>query len=1066
MLPPRRRADILRRARLIDFLHRHIEDKLIVVSAAAGYGKTTLLVDFAHDVDIPVCWYSIDARDQDPRAFLDYLMAAICSKFSDFGTMTEACLQSTMDLEKQKESIIGTLVTDMHTNIPQYFLLVLDDYHLVEESPAIVTIMDLLLKHLPENCHILLASRTLPRLPTLPHLLALREASMLTTDDLRLTAEEVRDFLTIIHGLHVSLEWAEEIASAFGGWASGLILATPRLLDGNVEEALQQTVQTGQLPEYFMSEVYVRQPKEIQEFLLASSILAELNPRECQAIIGVADSKAILTHIEKQNLLVTQVAGGEPWYRYHHLFQEFLRAKLKRERPDQFRVLHVAAANYYESEKKAQRAIEHWLSAGAYDQAAGSLEAAAGEIFESGKCYTLATWIDALPEQILARRPWLLFWRSKIYSEVGEADEAIKLARSACQKFEAVGEGLGIVYSLLAQGTAYRFKGEHLAAIRVCQNALSILSQNGGAGAAAEAEIHKHIGISYGRLGNFTLAVEYLAKSASFFNLTGDLFNVSVVNEALGIAYGELGDLIKGLAHLHQAEAGWRHLDNRTWRAATLNNIAMAYYCLGDYDSAMTFACQAEEEARNTKNLRTQSYALETIGMIQLDENMYEDALGTLTAALEGAKECLEADLVATVTDLIGNTYRLLGNLDKAELLIKQALTRADAQASAHEQGRCQTSMALILCERRELKDAISRLEISCKLLEQTGAKRDLTKAHFCLGQAYFLARQFTEAQNELYIASNLADALGYHHLLLIEGRRVPVFVQYAALKRIGGEYFARLWEKIKTQSQAAAKMTQPSVQPFQGASFEIEVCSLGQAKVVVDSKVVTDLEWRSQKSKEMFFFLLWKNSWVRKEQVVDALWPDLSPAKCNSSFHSNAYRLRRALHPTCLTREEGHYRLNPELHYSFDAHEFRELTDKAKELPEGSHEGAAYFQKALRLYRGPFLEEFYSEWCETVRRLLEEKYLRCLATLAGFHAARQEYEESAELCERILEVDPYQEDARYQLLCCHLELKDYATADKCYRRYVELVRQELGAEPAPRIVSLYGQMRNGGRLA
>ena len=171
---PSRRGTLLSRPRLVDFLHQNIERKLILVSASAGYGKSSLLIDFAHDTSLPVCWYSLDANDNDPKVFLEYLIASLRRQFPEFGSRTSRLLGES-GLARDSDMIIGSLVTEIYESIPDYFVLVLDDYQLVEESTGVNRILDSLLRLLPENAHIILSGRVLPKHLTLTRLAARQE---------------------------------------------------------------------------------------------------------------------------------------------------------------------------------------------------------------------------------------------------------------------------------------------------------------------------------------------------------------------------------------------------------------------------------------------------------------------------------------------------------------------------------------------------------------------------------------------------------------------------------------------------------------------------------------------------------------------------------------------------------------------------------------------------------------------------------------------------------------------------------------------------------------------------
>src|SRR5439155_5498628 len=179
-------GDVVPRRRLLDFLHEHFDRKLLLVCAPAGYGKTTLVTDFAHELEgnVPVCWYTLDASDRDPRVFIEYLVESIRQRYPGFGAETRRALGTIDDPRRDLSAITGTLVNEIHAGVPDLFAIVLDDYQVVDGADDVNGAVDQLLRYLPDNCRLLIASRTIPQL-TLSRLAASREVAGVGTADLR-----------------------------------------------------------------------------------------------------------------------------------------------------------------------------------------------------------------------------------------------------------------------------------------------------------------------------------------------------------------------------------------------------------------------------------------------------------------------------------------------------------------------------------------------------------------------------------------------------------------------------------------------------------------------------------------------------------------------------------------------------------------------------------------------------------------------------------------------------------------------------------------------------------------
>lgn len=192
---PRRRQNLLHRERLVDFLHDNIHNKLILIAAGAGYGKTSLLIDYAHDTDLPVCWYSLDANDAHPLTFLEYLVASIRSRFPNFGEPILQALREHTGPVEAVEPFVRLLIHEIEEQVQQYFVIILDDYHEVIENESVNALIDGLLRYLPEHCHIVLASRGIPRRLTLTRLAARQEVVGLGVEHLRFTPDEIQTLL-------------------------------------------------------------------------------------------------------------------------------------------------------------------------------------------------------------------------------------------------------------------------------------------------------------------------------------------------------------------------------------------------------------------------------------------------------------------------------------------------------------------------------------------------------------------------------------------------------------------------------------------------------------------------------------------------------------------------------------------------------------------------------------------------------------------------------------------------------------------------------------------------------
>lgn len=1049
VLPPKRREDILRRQRLIDYLHQHVENRVVTVTAPAGFGKTTLLVDYASDVEMPVCWLSLDEGDRDPRRLLTYFVAALRERFPEFGPRTARHLETIPRFEGCEGELVGTLVTEMHQGIPDYFVLVLDDYHEVMPSQPVNSIFDLLLRRLPDGCQLVFLSRLPITLPVLSRLAVSRDVATLTAKDLRLSPEESRELLSRYRGTLGNVE-AKDIIDQAKGWIPGLLLAAPssRATEGAIPEAEGNTES---LFPYLDREILEKERSEIQEFLLDTSVLTELQPEICDALLGIDHSNRLLEELETRHFFLTQVEN-QTCYQYHPLLKQFLLRRLDSERPEQVIALTSAAARLLRKQRQFDEAWRLFVKARNYEEAAATVEEAAQLFFEGGRWSTLADMIDRLPAPVWWERPQTLLWRAWIGIQLGDTEGPLKWANRAVDLYRQDLNWAGVTRALIARSAALRIKSLIDEAVASIEEALRLIQEyDGDQGDLASAR--KHLGITLGQKGEFAKAVEHLEAALRCYELSEDGYNIFVTNHLLGVAYQRLGRLSRAAAHYERARENCSRLGNKGGLAEVMNNLAYLYYWLGKHDLARETVSRSLSLAQEAGSLKVQAAASMTLGDLERDSGRIEQALGLYHTALELARNLLDPYLVVQATESLGYAYLLGGETDKAEVLIDLALAQAKSRQSPYEEALFRLSRGMLLEQRGNYAQAEQELAIAIAGLESSGDRQPLAKAYFQMAACLFRQNRYAEVGSYLQNTAELARALGSAQFLVVQASRAPRLVRYAEGRNLGSGFYSELLSKIKESFSAGQALSEAETA---SAYPRIEAYALSEARVLLDGKEIRDLQWRSEKSKEMFFYLLSRRGKHRREEVLDALWPELPVAKARSTFHSTAYRLRRALYPDCLLHAENSYWLNPEGDYRYDVEQFRRLLEEAEALPKGSSDRARKLEEAVALYRGSFLKDFYSEWCLTLGRDLEQQYLKALALLAGYHAARGEYKEAVSLLERLLTLDPYDEEAYLHLMKAHINHGEPAMAQRCYRRYERVVRDELGSAPTLQLVSLY----------
>jgi two-component SAPR family response regulator len=277
--------------------------------------------------------------------------------------------------------------------------------------------------------------------------------------------------------------------------------------------------------------------------------------------------------------------------------------------------------------------------------------------------------------------------------------------------------------------------------------------------------------------------------------------------------------------------------------------------------------------------------------------------------------------------------------------------------------------------------------------------------------------------------------------------------VEYARIRHVAEPLLAELTaDAPKAQAKVKAERTASEMLPV------VRALCLGRGSVFVGERQVSDIEWRSEKSKEMFFLLLARKEPVTKDEIFSALWPDLPESKCNSNFHSSLYRLRRALFHECVVRgSDGAYALNPKGVFESDVDIFNRAMLEA-EVARDEEARIGKLEEAVNAYKGAYMSTTYSEWVEPTRRELEDRYIEALNELGAWKLRHGAFEEALVLFKALDAVDAYSDAAAYGIMRCHLALNDGPSAARYYRRFRQLLKDELDEEPSERLAELYRQ--------
>jgi len=818
--PPR----VVSRPRLLERLKEALSSgrKLSLICAPAGFGKTTLISEWIASCNQKVAWLSLDEGDNDSARFLTYLVAALQTIELNIGKGLLAILQSPQP--PPIESILIVLLNEI-TTLPDHFILILDDYHEIDSKP-VDNVLAFLLKHLPPQMHLVIATREDPHLP-LARLRARDQLTELRAADLRFTPGEAADFLNRVMGLNLSSEDIAALDKRTEGWIAGLQLAA---LSMQGRQDVTRFIQsfTGShhfVLDYLLEEVLERQPERVRNFLLQTAILERLSGSLCDAVTVQEGGRGMLETLERGNLFVVPLDDQRQWYRYHHLFADVLQAHLMEAQPEQVSGLHQRASAWYEQNGFPPEAIRHALAAEDFVRAAALIELAWSAMDLSSHSSTWLGWAKSLPDVLIRLRPvlsvsyaWALLDGGELEASEARLQDAERLLDAPTDQMVVVDkEQFRSLPASIATARAYRSLafGDVPGAEKYAQQALELTPADDH---LRYNEATSLLGLAQYTSGNLPAAERSLADFHANLRLTGE------IPILVGITF-LLADIRVALGRLHEAESIYQ----QSLRLATGQGGPMPigtadlYRGLGELYVEQGHLEAAAQHLLTSQKLGEQTATTDWLHRLCVSQARLKEAQGDLDGALalldEAERVYVRAPLpdVHPVAALKARIWLKQGRLVEAvEWARAQGLSVADALHYTGEFEHITLARVLIAAgksdrEAGSLDEATRLLERLLQAAETGGRLGSAIQILLLQALAFQAHGHLPHALAPLERALALAGPQGYVRIFVDEGETMRLLIEKQARNRdhpLSG-YADKLLAAF-TQSAAAPKSARP----------------------------------------------------------------------------------------------------------------------------------------------------------------------------------------------------------------------------------------------------------------
>jgi LuxR family maltose regulon positive regulatory protein len=824
--PPYRRDEILSRERLIELFDDLLEKKLVILTAPAGYGKTSLLVDLAHRHELTYCWYSLDSLDKELGRFLTHFVAAIQLQYPQFGVQSMAALQNLIAAgdAASGERFLVTLVNELYQTIREHFTIVLDDYHNLDDNLEINNFISRFVQEVDQNCHLVILSRTLLPLPDLPLMVARSQVGGLGMQELAFRTDEIQALMLQNYQQVVPDKVADELAQRTEGWITGLLLSAQSMWQGMLDRLRVARVSGVGLYDYLVHQVLEQQSAELQDFLLKSAYLEEFNAEICADLIynlpdagqaaslsaspGQGDSltwtapsqqqiqamQKLAQQALKNNLFVTPVGENASWLRYHPLFREFLQSCLAKKQPEAARQVLYSLVRIYGQRDEWERAYAACQQLEDPSTTAGLLEQAAHAMLTGGRISLFQRWLNALPPGMLESRPLLLGRFGLVLATQGESTRGLDYLDQALRRYQAEApHPRGNTYTLqlaaiyVWRALVQQIRGSYTHVLDDTANALALLERDGHPRPAIRtspeatrlrSEAYRIRGTCQRQLGKLDEAIRNYSTSLGLYQAQGNTRSVNLVLLNLGAAYLDAAEFGSALSCYKRALDYYLPQNDPFSLSSVLNDMACLYHLQGEYTQAFSTFEEALSKATTGANLRVQALVLTGMGDLHLDLQALDLALESYRQARPITEQLNDRFLMIYLDLAVAAVYRLKGDFAAARLSLNAAGQISQSGPSDNFRFLHQLESGRLALAEQDYAAAAGLLARAAAGFEAGGQRVEAGRARLLLADACFMQGDLPAAVTHLVAMFQLVDRWENQHSLVPTARQVRPLLQ------------------------------------------------------------------------------------------------------------------------------------------------------------------------------------------------------------------------------------------------------------------------------------------------
>jgi LuxR family maltose regulon positive regulatory protein len=841
---PSSRTNVVVRSRLIEQLNKGLSSSrtpgVTLISAPAGFGKTTLASKWVLGCKQPVAWLSLDEGDGDLKRFLGYLVAALQTIIPEIGMNVLGALQASHIPDP--ESFLITLINEIDS-IPNKFIFILDDYHMLDSKP-VDQALNFLVEHLPQQMHLVITTREDPSLP-LARLRARDQLTELRAADLRFTPAEATEFLNQVMGLNLTVENIAALEARTEGWIAGLQLAALSM-QGHASRDVTSFIQsfTGAhhfVLDYLLEEVLHQQPENVQAFLLRTSILNRLCGSLCDTVLldPFVSGQETLESLERANLFIVALDNERHWYRYHHLFGDLLRQRQGQSlKPEELAKYHIRASEWYEQNGEEAEAFQHAVAAKDFNRAAGLAEKYWQGMNQSFQSAVWLGWVKQLPENLIRTRPVLCTQIGWAFMDAGDVESSESSLRDAELCLEGSSDAMVVVDekeiqtlpARIAFARAYnaQTKRDFSATVKYAELAIKLAPEGDQFMRAGAAVM---LGGTYWASGDLDAACKSMSDWIDSSLKAGN-YIFSIASESgkaeIQTAQGHLREALRTYEQSLQHASKYGSEVNQILAHHHLG-LALLHYEMGNDESAAQYFQQSLE-------LGKQSTLVDFPYRRSLAQARLKESEGDLEAALEFLDEAKHLFISTPIPNtrpveaLKARIYLKQGQLSKAQDWVREfGITVNDELSYLREFEHITLARVLIveyqnIASEDKLNDALRLLSRLLQTAEDAKRMGSMIEILTVQALAFNTYGEPSHALASLKHALTLAEPEGYFRFFVNEGKPMAELLTALSQSREDDRLNTSIRKLLNAfdKPKSAPANAQPLIDPLSERELEV----------------------------------------------------------------------------------------------------------------------------------------------------------------------------------------------------------------------------------------------------